>query len=305
MRINLVDPDKRKRKRRKGRKKTHAYDTAISQPQIQPRRVRAHRPSRVQEEPARPKLEISWRRLVSKLPIFLVLAGLIGVIGYTSMSEEFFVYSAEIGGTQHLDAQEIYEAAGVHEQNIFWIRPDDVADRISQIHGIKSVRVQVRLPARVIIEVEERQPAMVWRVKVQSKDWWLDEEGVVLPYGGDAHAPGVIFVVDESDRFLEEGDRVDPEDIVVSVKQLAEALPQAEFFAYEGERGLSFDLRTQRGHWPVYVGTSDDLTRKIQVVQALDAYLAQRNIVPHHFDVRRADHPVYGKPAGSASGGNQ
>jgi hypothetical protein len=54
----------------------------------------------------------------------------------------------------------------------------------------------------------------------------------------------------------------------------------------------------------VYVGSSDDLQRKIQVMQALNAYLVPNGIRPRYVDVRWADHPVYGRPAGETGGGS-
>jgi hypothetical protein len=47
--------------------------------------------------------------------------------------------------------------------------------------------------------------------------------------------------------------------------------------------------------WLVHVGTSDDLPRKIRVLQALTEYLKSNNVQPRYADVRWADHPVYGR----------
>jgi cell division septal protein FtsQ len=232
----------------------------------------------------------------------MLLLGLIGVLVYTSTAAEFFVYQADIQGVNHLVTSDIYQAAGVHEQNIFWVQPEKVAGRIAQLEGVKGVRVQCDLlPAQVTIEVEEREPVVLWRALGQEQDWWLDEEGVILPYHGDPNAAGTIFVVDSSERHLQVGDRVEPEEIVRSVQELAAALSSTHIFFYDAERGLSFSQRVGEGEWPVYVGTSQDLARKIQVLQALTDHFARQQIRPRYVDVRWADYALYGRPAGAAA----
>lgn len=217
---------------------------------------------------------------------------------YVSVDARFFVYDSHVQGVRHLDPEFIYQAAGVHEQNIFWVRPHEVAKRIAQLDGIKTVKVRCSLPAQVAIEVEEREPVVMWRAETQKQDLWLDKEGVVLPYGGDVHSPDTIFVVDSSERDLEVGDHIEPEGIVRSVQQLAAGLPKIKVFLYKADKGLVFLQKVDGGEWPVYVGSSEDLPRKIQVVQAVTDYLVSQNIRPRYVDARWADHPAYGKPVG-------
>jgi hypothetical protein len=217
----------------------------------------------------------------------------------------FFVYEASITGTHHLGAGAIYQAAGVHEQNIFWIDPQAVAGRIIQMDGVKAVHVRCELPALVSIEVEEREPVLMWRSMTQEEDLWLDEEGVVLPYHGEVDAPDMIFVVAYGDQLLETGDRIEPEGMVRSVLELAAAVPGIRVFTYQPGQGLSFTQGANGGEWPVFVGTSEDLPRKIQVLQSLTSYLQDRLVRPRYVDVRWADHPVYGRLPDQTADGDQ
>jgi cell division septal protein FtsQ len=316
VRINLLDQDRKQRKRRK-RSRRYEHETAFVQPQVRSRQVQKHR-SRPRPAPqsAMPEVlalspaqrRIRWRIVLRRFPVALFLAGVIGVIVYTSTAEEFFVYAddTQIVGLRHLDASTIYQVAGVDEQNIFWVQPEQVAERIRQLDGVKGVRVRCDLlPARVTIEVQEREPVVMWRALAQERDWWLDEEGVVLPYHGDPHAPGMIFVVDSSERHLQVADRLEPEGIVQSVQQLAAALPETQIFFYQADRGLSFTQRVDGGEWPVYVGTSEDLARKIRILQALTDYFSSRGLRPRYVDVRWASHPVYGQTAAEPAAGGQ
>lgn len=335
MRINLAGDKRDQAGRRKGRRRrgrrSRTFDTAISLPQasgrgtaperqakrapgrdFQPadrsrtRRGKVRRaPQAESPTPPRRVRAIPWRSVALRLPALAILFALIGVCVYASVDARFFVYEAQINGANHLEAGAIYQASGVHEQNIFWIDPHSVAERVIQLEGIKAVDVRCELPAIVSIEVAEREPVVMWRATSQQEDLWLDDEGVVLPYHGDVQSPEMVFVVDYGERNLKEGDRIDPEGIVQSVLQLAATVPGVRVFSYMPGQGLSFTQGVEGGEWPVYVGTSADLPRKIQVLQALTEYLQANNIRPRYIDVRWADHPVYGRPSGASGGGSE
>jgi cell division septal protein FtsQ len=333
VRINLANDKRDQSGRKKGRRwrgrRSRTFETAISLPQASGRgsapdrrakrgsgrdtgsseRSRAKRGTRATqaESPAPPRRlrAIRWRSVALRLPALAVLVSLIGVCVYASTDARFFVYDAQIVGVQHLEVGAVYQAAGVHEQNIFWIDPHSVAERVIELDGIKAVSVRCELPAAVSIEVTEREPVVMWRATSQQQDLWLDEEGVVLPYHGDVNSPDMVFVVDYGERNLQQGDRIEPEGIVHSVLQLAETVPGVRVFSYMPGQGLSFTQSVAGGEWPVYVGTSTDLARKIQVLQALTDYLQANNIRPRYIDVRWADHPVYGRPSGASGGGTE
>jgi hypothetical protein len=316
VRIDLREQEKRQRKRRRSRltprqgESTFGFDIAVAQPQVQSRRGAHPSPAkRARSQVKRQKPEsiparrpIRWSAVLLKTWALLILAGSIGLAVYGFTAPDFYVYSAGISGAHHLSAEDIYLASGIHEQSIFWVRPGQVEQVLGQLDGVKSVQVSCGLPARVRIVVEEREPAVMWRLLVQQRDWWLDEEGVVLPYHGDVN--NTIFVVDSSTPQLREGDRIKPEGAVASVLQLAAALPQVKVFFYQADQGFSFVFKTADGtqEWPVLIGTSEDLAHKIQILQTLTDYLATHNIRPRYIDVRWADHPVYGAPEGQKTG---
>ena len=345
MRINLVGDSRTEKRRKKSRKRrsrrARDYDFAVSMPQAVARRpgarkrlkdvarkfgknaekrqakrtrtarTRAERRQRAQRAADASSTGIlqgiRWRSASWRLLAIAVLAALIGLLVYASSDFGFFVYrgQTQIEGVRFLQEDEIFAASGVNEQNIFWIDPAEVAKRIVALDGVKAARVRCELPTLVTIEVEEREPVVMWRATSQEQDLWLDEAGEVLPYHGDVNSPDMVFVVDYSERHLAVGDRIEPEGIVQSVLRLAAALPGEQVYYYQPDRGLSFTHRVSGGQWPVYVGTSDDLARKIQVVQALTEYLVANNVGPRYVDVRWAEHPVYGKPEGATIvGGN-
>jgi hypothetical protein len=237
---------------------------------------------------------------VLRLVLASITIALCAAIVHVVTARDFYVYNAEISGSVLIDADNIYEAAKIHELNILWVQPQQTEERIKAITGIKSAHVRCSLPARVQIEVEERKPAVMWRKETQGQDWWVDEEGIVLPYHGNA--ADAIFVVDSTDAHLNVGDRIRPDGVVPSVQQLAAMLPGTRIFYYQLDWGLSFIQSSSNGTWPVYVGDSSDLPRKLQVLHSLNRYFDDSNISPRYVDIRWADYPVYGKPGGKATG---
>jgi hypothetical protein len=227
----------------------------------------------------------------------------VGIV-YVSAAKGFFVYDAEVTGNQYIAQDRIYQEAGIHEMNIFWINPKEAARRIEQLDGISGAQVSCGLPARVHVEVKERKPVMLWRVgrKGEGGDWWLDEDGVVLPYHGTLN--DAVFVIDEGGSGLQIGDRVEPQGIVTSVLQLAAELPEVEVYWHQPDRGLSFHQSTSLGEWTVFFGDSSDLTHKIDVLQALTSHLLAEGIRPRYIDVRWPDHPVYGDANGRTAKGH-
>jgi len=233
LRLSLDDRDQnqaRRKPRRRKRRNSRTYHSAISQTMAQPqarpkRRSPARRSERSRMRAGREKPErrarkpigrrVRWRMVGLRLPGLLLLAALVTLIVYASVDARFFIYEARIEGNYYINGEDIYGAADVHEQHIFWIEPKTVAERVSTLPGIKAVRVRVGLPARVIIQVEEREPALVWRTY---RDWWLDDDGMVLPYGErEPKAGSTIFVVDKSNRQLQDGGRLQPSEMVFLV----------------------------------------------------------------------------------------
>jgi len=254
-----------------------------------------------QAEPSAPivqirlPVELVRHLVVSRWYWILLLVALLGLLVYISADERFYVYSARVAGARHIEPAAIYEAAGMHEQNIFWIRPKQVEQSIQQLPGVRAAHVRAALPARVTITVDEREPVILWRATAQGRDWWVDQQGVVLPYHGDPNAESTVWVVDYTERKLEVGEQIKPLELVGSVRALAAGLPGIRAFSYHADRGLSFLDSIGGKNCPVYVGTSDNLAEKIRAVRVLTDYLETRGIRPGFLDVRWPERPAFGR----------
>jgi len=214
----------------------------------------------------------------------LLLAFLGLIMGRFFTSYTFYVYQAEVRGSQFIDPQEIYHVSGVHELSIFWINPEKVEHAIlSGLQSIKEAMVTCRLPNRVTIDVVERQVKVVWEWR--GNHYGVDEHGAMLPLEGVWE--GMLHIQDLSPLPPEVRGRIDPE-VIRSALELAKLLSEAVVLQYSDDRGLSFH---QDGHL-IYLG-SGDVAEKLKIVNALRQDLASDGIQPQYVDVRILESPCY------------
>jgi len=320
MRISLDDHEERRQQsrrlssQRRRRSASRVYDSAVTTPAALPKEqigVRSNpargrlpvvpRTADPRQQVVQPQRGSRRQSLISRALVALLLLGLIVAIAYASVAEPFFVSEVQVTGNRNVSHEAIMQAAQVEALHIFWVRPQEIAARVGSLNGVRSVRVRCALPGRVMIDVQERQAVVRWHVDAQHADWWIDEDGVVLPYPAE-QGPAVV-VHDLSGAALQAGGRLEQPGLVAAVQQLASALPEVTEYYYNADTGLSFLQRAKGMEWPVYVGDGQDLPRKLQALQALNSYFAQHSIRPRYVDVRWPEHPVYGTPKGSQGSG--
>jgi cell division protein FtsQ len=226
-----------------------------------------------------------WQARGAKLSGLVVLA-LLGWAVYTLFTDPvFFVYGAEIRGNIALSAYEIYATSDIDSQSIFWLNPAEVVERVTSLPNIKSATVSIVLPARVVIEVIERRPEILWQTG--ETVWWVDHEGMIVPPKGDV--TGMLRIVDDDQQPLEPGYQIDP-NIVEGAQTLRMLVSEVSVIRYSRLQGLT--VSTPEG-WPVYLGDGREIKAKLVVLTALLADLKERNIRPTFVDVRDPLRPFY------------
>jgi cell division septal protein FtsQ len=229
-----------------------------------------------------------WKTRGSRL---VGMAGLImiGWILYLLFElDDFYIYQANITGNQALSAAEIYAAADIHTQSVFWTQPADVEARIEALPNIKAAHVSITLPANVSIVVEERLPEVVWQTGDQI--WWIDSEGTFVPPRDDAGVEAKrLLIVDTDNRPVALNDRIDPA-IIRSAQLIRQQKPEIESLLYSQIFGLVFT--TPEG-WPVYVGKTNQIPAKLLVAESVRQDLLARQVVPLFIDVRNPLRAVY------------
>jgi cell division protein FtsQ len=229
-----------------------------------------------------------WQTRGVKLSSLLLMA-LLGWVLYLLFTRPlFFVRTAEIRGNIAVSAREIYTISGIDRQSIFWINSGEVVKKITSLPNIKSAVVSLALPARVVIEVSERRPELVWQTGQTL--WWIDQEGTVVPLKKDL--TGMLRIIDDDRQPLEPGYQVDA-NIVEGAQTLRVLAPDVSVIRYSRLRGLT--VATPEG-WPVYLGGGSEIKAKLVVLTAVLADLKERNITPAYIDMRDPLRPVY-KPA--------
>jgi hypothetical protein len=274
---------------------TTTYDRTVAQARQQPV-VRA-RPSR-----RRMRLSALWRgvsfarggwRWVSGL-LSLTIGAALAIILTT---EVFYVSQVEVGGLRTVPAEEIFAASGVADYHIFWIKPDAVARAVADAPGVATANVRVYWPARVIIQVTEREPALIW--EQGGTRYWVDVRGNLMPQRRDL--PNLIRIYSEGEAIPvgcpgpdcpgDVSGRVSIErDVVEGALQLKTRRADIELLYYDPISGLSFN--DERG-WRAYFGVGTDMGRKLLIYDAIVADLQTRGLRPEYIDVSNAQAPVY------------
>ena len=243
-------------------------------------------------EATAPKIKLSlrpvagfWQDRGGKALGFLLLLALGWLTYLLFATEAFYVYEARVVGNQLVSAEEIYQNSGLEEMSIFWINPAQIEADIANLPNIKEAGVRCGLPNRVIIEVVERQPQIIWQQR--EKRYWIDEEGIVLPSRGELAEATVIVDLDEHP--IQPGDRVDPQ-VIAGAQQLRSLLPELTTVQYASHTGISF--QSEQG-WSIYLGQGEDIEQKVAIMKAMLQEITAKGIQPQFIDLRFKGSPYY------------
>ena len=227
-----------------------------------------------------------WPGVISRLAAAAVLA-LAGWIMYAVFkSPNFYVYDVEVLGNATVAAEEVYAASDLEGLSISWVDPAAVARRVERLPDVRSVQVDIRLPARVIITVEERAPEIVWQTG--EARWWVDGEGIAFPPHDDL-LPDALKIIDTDAQPVTAGQALDPS-VMEAAQSLRRLLPDLPVMHYSRSTGISF---TTGEGWPVYVGDGQNMDAKLTILVVLRKDLLARGVTPEFIDVRFEEKPFY------------
>ncbi|RME46615.1 MAG: FtsQ-type POTRA domain-containing protein [Caldilineae bacterium] len=271
----------------------------LTPPQRTPRRRRrsARRlgasPQVMENRAAAPPLGLGpalafWQVNRSRITGAMVLLLCLWILYLLFTSDAFYVYGAQIEGNHILSDGEIYAAAAIEGWSVFWVNPRQVRANLEALPNVKEARVRVALPARVTIEVAERQPEVVWQTGDTA--WWIDNEGTFVPPRADGGAnQNRLRIIDLDNRPVQANDRIDLT-IVRGAQIVREHKPEVSELYYTQAIGLVYV--TPEG-WPIYLGDSGQMAAKIRVAEAVRTDLLARNVSPLFVDVRNPRRVVY------------
>jgi cell division protein FtsQ len=270
---------------RRGKKKPkRRYDVALSTPGAEMRL------------PSMPRLQVGWRLVSGMLVI-----GLAYLLYSVWNAPEFRVLAAEVNGAKRLTSQDINSVAGVAGKPVFTVEPEKVMQELSAAFPeLSTVLVEVELPAKVTVMVEERQPVLAW---VQDdQEMWIDSSGIAFQPRGESGSLVVVEARTSLPGLNEETTEEDtseavtpasfvPPELLRAIFIMAEEAPEGTPLVYDRDHGLGW--KDKRG-WDVYFGTNDeDMDMKLRVYKQIVRRLKKDEVRPKFISVEYVHAPYY------------
>lgn len=126
---------------------------------------------------ARASAGISLTRLLAALGLLTASGALYGVTAADAFSLD--PTGLEVRGAVHTNADEVRRVladGGSLDANVFRVPATQLAGALRALPSVTEAHVRVALPDRLIVELEERQPLLIWQVG--RRQYLVDAEGV-------------------------------------------------------------------------------------------------------------------------------
>ncbi len=216
-----------------------------------------------------------------RLPAFLLSVGLGVILFAFAVSDDFRVDTVVIRGNTIAYADSIVERSDAIGRSIFRVDTNEIANRVASHPAVATARIRAELPDRVIVEVTEREPAIVWQTGDQVV--LVDEYGWVLAHGEADHVPRVVEL---EGSLPQPGAQIDPRKVAAAAFLLGE-LGSSSVLEFDEIDGFVVHLADDER--VVMLGDPEDLPVKIT---ALDA-VRDMDVEWTRLDVRDPERPVY------------
>ena len=263
--------------------------------------------------PSLPWLHFGWRAISGLLAVMMVAC-----LFFMWKSPAFQVNTVEAEGLQRLTIGDLNAVMDILGNSVFGLNTADIEATLSQAFPeLSEISVTAGLPARVSINVVERQPVLAWYQEGQ--EVWVDAEGVAFPPRGD---PGVLVRVlghgtlpeaiaaasmlagttlpngvlvmpgmtGEAAEEPAEPARLSVE-LVQAILTLGAQVPAETQLVFDSQHGLGWEDALG---WEVYFGTqAGDMDLRLQVYAGVADYLTRRGIQPELVSVAFPHAPYY------------
>jgi len=253
--------------------------------------------------PSMPHIQLGWR-LISGAIFLLSLAV---VISFTSLST-FQVSTINLRGAQRLTVDALLSQVDLVGTSIIRLDPQDIKTSIEdRFPGLSSVSISVNLPASIAVQVEEREPLILWQQ--EGSALWIDAEGIMFPVNGEVEvAQTVIATADppsapeifipevddetgEISHLLEQSFPHTTVGFVEAVLSLTEYIPEGTPLQYNPQFGLGW---LDPNGWLVYFGRdTTNIDMKLSEYQTIIGALENQNITPTLISLEFLHAPFY------------
>jgi cell division septal protein FtsQ len=254
-------------------------------------------------------IHIGWRFLSGALTLLMMAC-----IGFFLFSPQMKVSGMTIEGLQRLNTEEVAKDLGVSNKRIYAIDAAALRKKLATDYpDLANVKIQVTLPAKVKLSVNERAPVLAWIY--DGKTMWIDQDGFIFPARGDATpaitvqsagAPPLVSKV-SNDILQELSSEVvpvmaktpDPEDIIsqmdatilAAISKLNGIMPPGTLLAYSDSDGLGW---VDSNGWAVFIGLSTaKIDQQMVIYNAVVEELKKQGVTPSMISVEHVDAPFY------------
>lgn len=240
------------------------------------------------EKTRRRRRRLRWRRLLVTLCLVAAVAGAIALY----RSPLLRVQEVEVVGATNTSAERVRDLADLEGASMLNPGTDEASRRIAELPLVKGVKVDLRWPNSVRIEVVERQPWGYWRLN--GADYVIDDEGTVLADVSPPKGAPAINDVGPPTPPLSPGERVDADAVRLATELLefvpAELALDVARFEYSPKRGLSL---LTNADYRVVVGDSQNVDYKLAVWRAVEEEVGRPGMAGHVLDLRFQDRPSF------------
>jgi len=192
------------------------------------------------------------------------------------------VEEIRITGSKHMDNREILNTLGVpRNANVLTLKMAKLAERLQSLPWVRSAVVRLDLPARIVVEITEREPTAV----IAAEDTFLmDKEGKLFMQTTPEQSPDLVVMTGFSGLGLRKGS-VLPAGPFNEVKRLTETidkarnwLPLKQIAGCNWQTDEGFVLYTAHNNTPVRLGT-EDLDAKLDRLRRVFGMLEERHLL--------------------------
>jgi len=301
-----VDPQTGRRTRKQSR-----FQTIIGSllPDTRPKNIR----QRVQSN--RPKSWIQtqfaawWQS--GKWYSLSTLGIVVALFAWLSSGDRWFVYAEDVHfhGLTYLESKELYESASLSGLSTFWLAPETIrANILAHPYVVDSI-VNVQVPTRVDIQVQEIRPIALW-IGAEQEIFWLLEDGTALEARGaiDGDLMQIIDLKLDAKDVKRLNQQAIDLDVLNSALALARHLPKLPNLRYNKHHGLHFHLSDDRTmgdertadnqivvetRLGVIWGDGYNFEIKLRNLEAARKLIAEGRVRPNTVDLRPLSRPYF------------
>lgn len=242
----------------------------------------------------------------------LLLAVIGGGIDIALTNPTFHVQQVDIEGTQNAGLIAAIQQMGIQGQDIFLLHQADLLQRIETLPLVRAARLDIQLPNRVTVTIQERIPVLLWHYG--HTVYGLDQDGTVIaPVSALSETHGLVTVLDKRQGVsLHPGMHIDTIQIAFA-QQLVRQLPGIEGvtpFSLQyvdhilahgqsepaNQAGAGCYIVVSAHGWQAYMGdavNSNSLANRLLALQQILQIAQQQHIQLATIDLRFGLRPTY------------